>query len=151
MKVYRISKCQYIDDLSGKGAALYGGRWNNKGTYVLYTAATPALALLETVVHVNTIPVSGYCMATIELPGADILVLTEKDLPRNWQHNPPPSSLKKIGDRFIKEGLALALQLPSVIIPQDHNILINPKHPQFKTLRLVEKRFIPFDDRLRKK
>jgi RES domain-containing protein len=151
MKVYRISKCQYIDDLSGKGAALFGGRWNNKGSYILYTAATPALALLETVVHVNTIPVSGYCMATIELPGANILVLTENDLPRNWQHNPPPSSLKKIGDRFIKEGLVLALQLPSAIIPQDHNILINPKHPEFKKVRLIEKRFIPFDERLRKK
>jgi RES domain-containing protein len=151
MKVYRISKCQYIDDLSGKGAAMYGGRWNNKGSYVLYTAATPALALLETVVHVNTIPVSGYCMATLELPGSNIDILTEKDLPRNWQQNPAPSSLKKIGDRFIKEGKALALQVPSAIIPQDHNILVNPNHPDFKKLRLVEKRFIPFDERLRKR
>ncbi|HEX5024410.1 MAG TPA: RES family NAD+ phosphorylase [Agriterribacter sp.] len=147
-KVYRISKCMYIDDLNGTGAAKYPGRWHSKGTYMLYTAATPALALLESVVHISGIPAQDYCMLCLEIPDDNILIISEKSLPNNWYNNPFPSSLAQIGDRFIQQNEYFALQLPSAIMPEDCNILINPNHKDFGKVNVVYKRSIPIDRRL---
>jgi len=151
MEVYRISKCEFIDDLSGTGAALYGGRWNSKGSYILYTAATPSLALLESVVHISNIPVAAYCMITLEIPENNILEIERDDLPSNWQNHPPPSVLKKIGDQFLRENKRLSLKLPSAIMPEDFNYLLNPSHPDFKKVKVINRRTVPIDDRLKKK
>src|SRR6476469_517053 len=104
MKVYRISKCQYINDLSGTGAAMYGGRWHSKGFYVVYTAASPSLALLESVVHISNIQVSGYCMICIEIPDDGITEKTIKELPQNLFVNPAPDALQAIGNEFISDN-----------------------------------------------
>ena len=148
MTVYRISSCRYIDDLSGKGAALYGGRWNNKDTYVLYTAQSRALALLETVVHMGKVPVIGYCMATIEIPEDSIQVYAADQLPNDWDSNPGPDYLRTIGDNFIRSNKYLALQIPSVLMMEDHNYLINPAHPLFRKVSITSQRPISFDERL---
>lgn len=151
MRVYRISKCNFIDDLSGTGAALFGGRWNSKGTYVLYTSASPSLALLETVVHISNIPPTGYCMLTLDIPADSITEIPVQQLPSSWQLNPPPALLKKLGDRFVKENKSMVLKLPSAVIPEEFNYLLNPAHPLFKKIKVLAKRDIRFDDRLKKK
>lgn len=151
MKIYRISKCRFINDLSGTGAALYGGRWNSKGNYALYTAETPSLALLESVVHISNIPATSYCMITLEIPDTKITEIKIDALPKNWQQQPPPDALKKFGDRFIAESKFLALKIPSVIIPEESNYLINPKHTDFKKIKLLSNRPISIDERLMKK
>jgi RES domain-containing protein len=150
MRVYRISKCQYIDDLSGTGAATYAGRWHSKGTHILYTASTPSLALLESVVHISNIPVAGYCMICLEIPENKFLQLSTIDLPVNWFVNPPPDFLKTYGDRFIRESKFLALKLPSAIMPEESNYLLNPNHADFKKIKVVSKRTVPIDERLLK-
>ena len=148
MNVYRISKCKYTGSLTGEGAAAYGGRWNSKGTYIVYTAATPSLALLESVVHISNIPVDDYCMATIEFPENKIKEIKFTDLPENWFLNPAPDQLKSIGDKFIKDNIFLALKLPSAIMMEDFNLLLNPNHPDFSKVNLVGTRTIPIDERL---
>jgi RES domain-containing protein len=148
MRVFRISKCNYIEDLSGTGAALYGGRWNSKGSYIIYTAATASLALLETIVHMNTMPQEGFCLLEIEIP-ENFKLLTEKELPRNWADHPPPSLLRKIGDDFVKKQESLALKIPSAVLPEEFIFLINPTHPDFKKLRIIKKKNISLDQRLR--
>ena len=150
MKVYRISKCQYIDDLSGTGAATYGGRWHSKGTHVLYTAATASLSLLESVVHISNIVAADYCMICLEIPKDKILELSTIDLPYNWFVNLPPDFLKTYGDRFIREGKFLALKVPSAIIPEESNYLLNPNHEDFKKVKILSKRTVPIDERLLK-
>ena len=147
-KVFRISKCIYIEDLKGTGAASYAGRWHSKGTYILYTAATASLALLESVAHIAGIPADDYCMLCIEIPEDHILTISIKDLPENWYANPSPGSLCAIGDYFIRKNQYLALELPSAIMPEDHNILINPNHKDFSKIKIVYKRIIPIDKRL---
>lgn len=147
-KVYRISKCRYIDDLKGTGAASYSGRWHNKGTYVLYTASTASLALLESVVHLSGIPFEDYCMLCIEIPEDSIRILTASDLPENWYSHPPPASLAQVGDQFVQKNLFLGLQLPSAIMPEDNNVLLNPNHKDFGKIKIVYKRTIPIDSRL---
>ena len=147
-KLYRISKCKYIDDLKGTGAASYAGRWHSKGTYILYTAATASLALLEAVAHIAGIPPDDYCMLCIEIPEDNMLTLNVKDLPENWYANPSPGSLTAIGDYFVRKNQYLALQLPSAIMPEDHNVLINPGHKDFAKIKVLYKRIIPIDKRL---
>ena len=148
MIVYRISKQQYINDLSGFGAANFPGRWNSKGVYVLYTAATPSLALLESVVHMDKIVQSEYSMARIFIPDDSFVLLQESSLPEGWAAFPPPEGLKKFGDNFIRGQKALALKLPSSIMPEDYNLLINPAHPEFKNVKIESVRDITIDDRL---
>jgi len=151
MKVYRISKCQYIDDLKGTGAASYPGRWHSKGTYVLYTAATASLALLESVVHMAKIPAKDYCIICLEIPDGKIQEIPFDSLPSYWQAQPAPDILKNIGDSFVKEGKFFALKLPSAIMPEDFNYLLNPNHPDASSIKIVFKRLVQVDERLLKK
>lgn len=151
MKVYRISKCEFISDLQGTGAAMYPGRWHSKGTYVLYTAATPSLAMLESVVHISNIAVASYCMICFSVPEDKIQSITAPELPANWFVNPPPDALKQVGDTFIKENKFLALQLPSAIMPEENNFLLNPYHSDFKKVSVVYNRNVPIDERFFKK
>ena len=151
MKVYLISKCQYIDDLSGSGAAVYPGRWHNKGTYILYTAMSPSLALLESLAHITTVIKLDLCMLCLEIPEDSILELSADRLPERWLQTPPPERLKTIGDRFIKENAFLALKVPSVVMPEEHTYLLNPAHPAFEQVQVRYTRRIPIDERLLKK
>lgn len=148
MIVYRISKQQYINDLSGFGAANFPGRWNSKNVYVLYTAATPSLALLESVVHINKLVQAEYAMATIYLPDSSFELLMPGNLPEDWDTFPPPDRLKKFGDDFIREQKTLALKIPSSIMPEDFNLLINPAHPDFTKVKVESIRKLTIDSRL---
>jgi RES domain-containing protein len=148
MLVYRISNCRYISDLSGKGAAMYGGRWNSKDTYVLYTAQSRALALLEAVVHIGKVPEAGFCMATLDIPDNSIEVFPADKLPPDWKENPSPNYLKKIGDLFCDKNKYLALKMPSVLMMEEHNYLLNPFHPAFSKVKIVSQRPIKIDERL---
>lgn len=148
MIVYRISKRKYINDLSGFGAANYPGRWNSKDVYVLYTAATPSLALLESVVHMNKIAQIEYALATIFLPNDCFDVFSGGSLPETWASFPPPEILKKVGDDFISNQKFLALKVPSAIMPEDFNLLVNPAHPDFKQVKIESVRKLTIDNRL---
>ncbi len=149
MIVYRISPCMYNRDLSGMGAAMYGGRWNSKGTYIVYASMTPSLAMLETVVHLSVIPTDEYCIAQINIPDDSIDELNISELPSGWNLYLAPDTLKLIGDRFVSEHKYLALRIPSAIVNLESNILINPRHPDFKKVRLISSENILIDKRLR--
>lgn len=150
MKVYRISKCKYIQDLTGIGAATYPGRWHSKGTYILYTAASPSLALLESVVHISNIITIDYCMICLDIPEDSVQEISAEKLPGNWFENPSADILKIYGDRFITEHKFLALRLPSAVMPEENNYLVNPKHKDFKHVKVLYIRNIPVDKRLLK-
>lgn len=151
MIIYRISSCRFIDDLTGTGAALYGGRWNSEGVYILYTAGSPSLAMLESLVHFGGRIVGDYCQIALEIPEEHILELRAEELPENWRESPAPDALKAFGNRFIAEGKYLMLKVPSVLVPDESNYLLNPQHPGFKKLRTLVKSKIRFDERLIKR
>jgi RES domain-containing protein len=148
MTVYRISDCRYISDLSGKGAAMYGGRWNSRDVYMLYTAQSPSLALLESVVHFGRLPPKNYCMATIAIPDSIAPAITPHSLPENWYTCPAPDFLKAIGDEFIKSGEHLALPVPSVVMTDECNYLINPRHELFCKMKIVVEKPVRLDERI---
>jgi RES domain-containing protein len=153
MKFYRLCKQEYINDLSGQGAEINSGRWNNKGNPALYTAASRALAVLEVAVHVpfGIIP-TNYYMVTIEI--AEELSITKieiPDLPDNWNRNPIVKATQYIGDDFLKDNEHLILQVPSATVSGDYNYIINPRHPDFKMLKITFTEPFEFDSRLFKR
>lgn len=148
MKVYRIGKCNYINDLSGGGAAMYSGRWHSKGTHILYTAASASLALVESVVHISNIQAFDFCMICLEIPENSIEKINLEQLPANWFENPSADILKMTGDTFISANKSLALQIPSAIVPEENNYLLNPLHTLFNKVKIVFQRNIVIDERL---
>jgi RES domain-containing protein len=151
MQVYRIASCKYIDNLTGAGAAMYGGRWNSIQVYMLYTASSPSLALLETLVHMTNIPKEGFCMMKLMIPEDKMKEVNENELPDDWATYPAPDQLKIIGDQFIRDNKFLALIIPSAIMPEEKNILLNPNHPDFKKVKVIFKRNLKVDKRLKEK
>lgn len=149
MIVYRLSKEKFHLDLSGKGAELYGGRWNSKGVAMLYTSQSRALAFAEVAIHipVGIVP-KDYFLISISFPDtASILKLADTDVPPDWRSNPHSNSTQKIGDQFIAESKYLVLQVPSAVVPGDFNFLINPNHAQIKEVVINAVEPFEFDSR----
>ncbi|GAA3967011.1 RES family NAD+ phosphorylase [Mucilaginibacter dorajii] len=149
MIVYRISNCNYAGDLSGTGARLYGGRWNSEGKAMLYTASSRALAVLEVLVHLNTLIVpNNFCLTEIKVPENDIFTLDESLLPQNWRDISPPRLLRDLGDEFLRKNEHLLFKVPSSIVPAEYNYLLNPLHPDAIKAKVVKREPFSFDERL---
>lgn len=146
--MYRISKCRFIDDLTGTGASYFAGRWHSKGTRVLYTAGAASLALLEALVHITSVVPLKMCLLSLEIPEQFIKEIKAVDLPEDWMQNPPPDMLKFYGDNLARENKLLALKVPSVILPEEHNYILNPAHKLFSKIKRVYSRTISIDERL---
>jgi len=150
MRVFRLSKRKYSKELNGKGAAKSGNRWNSKGTEIIYTAESPALAMAEVAVHLTlaTLP-SDYVMIEIEIP--DNIIIKEiilKELDEDWNNHPPNINTQKIGDEFIDSIKECLLKVPSAVVQGDSNYLINPYHTDFKKIKIIEITDFPFDKRI---
>ena len=150
MEVVRIAKTDFIRDLSGFGARTFGGRWNHKGTSVVYTSESRALATTEYLVHV---PVSlvpdDLSIATITVPeGASKQAVDINDLPANWRTYPVDPALADFGSEWVGRHDSLLLRVPSVIVEKEFNILINPKHPEFGGVSVTAVDPYQFDPRL---
>lgn len=134
MKCYRITNKERKETaFDGEGAKTYGGRWNNKGTTIVYAAESRALAILELLVHIESEEFLQSEYLIFEVTVDDQFALSLNDsLPINWRDYPAPSATKRIGDQWIQQEASLILEVPSVIVPQENNFLINPEHPDFR-------------------
>lgn len=148
-KVYRLTKSIHANDLSGTGASLFGGRWNPKGVFVLYTASTASLAMLEWLAHAHERTMDeSYSLETILIPKNSIEILQPDELPATWKKVPPPATLAAIGRKFVDASNALALEVPSVLVPFDCILVINTQHPLMQQVRIEYIEQIDFDRRL---
>lgn len=124
--------------MSGEGASWNPGRWNLFGLPMVYACSTPSLAVLEVRVHAGPegegIP---YVLFRIELPKDLITKVDVSTLPSDWNLSPPRVSTQNIGSEWAKSGRSAVLQAPSVIVPEDSNFLINPRHKDFKKIRIA--------------
>ena len=151
MELYRITQEKYSNDLCGNGARIFGGRWNSEGLFAVYTSSSRALALLETLAHMPAKYLSEkkYILVTLSLPdniGREELDWTK--LSPGWDTADTPSLTKRPGDKFLRSKSSLLLIVPSVLIPEENNYLLNPLHPDLKKLKLIHKRRIYFDVRV---
>jgi len=153
MKVFRITKKKYQNDLSGKGAELFGGRWNPIGTAALYTSETRALCVLELLAHTpKEIMPETYIIQTIEIPSKlerEILKLDIDSLDKSWNSLQPQEWTENIGLEYFNKG-KLGISVPSAIINMEFNIVLNPLHPKFNKISIVEKVNFELDRRLLK-
>ncbi len=150
MIVYRITKSNKAGDMSGAGASLYPGRWNKKGTPVLYTGENKEIALLETLVHLPAGIIPESDILTIEIPDDSITQLTLDDLPVNWHQFPAPAVLSEMGQKWVDEGNTIALKVPSSIVYSAHIFILNCNHANYKTVKIVSRKKFYFDSRLKK-
>lgn len=150
MICYRIVREVYQDDISGEGAEKHGGRWNSIGVPALYCCENRSLALLE--VLANTYPgvvLTKYVIVTIEFPDTSkIFTPKENDLPENWHSVPLSSITKKYGDGILDKTQYLGIKVPSSVMPLEYNYVLNPKHPDYKKVKIKEKKPFVIDARL---
>jgi RES domain-containing protein len=150
MIVYRLSKEKYKDDLSGSGAEKSGGRWNSKGTAMLYTCQSRALCTTEIAVHapLGIIP-ANYWLTTIFFPDNIAILKVERTrLPKNWKSFPHLHATQVIGDKFITREKFMVMQVPSAVVQGDFNYLLNPAHPLFSSVKITGTELFEFDERL---
>jgi RES domain-containing protein len=140
------------DDLSGRGAEATGGRWNAKGTPVVYASQTRALACVETLVHLNAsgLPLNRYLVA-IEVSDA-VWSASEQlelsSLPVGWDAEPPGLVSIDTGTAWLRSNRTALLVVPSVIVPEEFNVLINPGHPDSRSITATKVRRWLYDPRL---
>lgn len=139
------------DDLSGKGAELTGGRWNEKGVPALYAAETRALACLETLVHLAAggLPLNRY-LVEIDIPAAIWARArreTPASLPTGWEAAPAGRASIRFGTEWLRSRGTALLLLPSTIVPEEHCILINPAHPDTASITAKKSRRWLYDPR----
>lgn len=150
---FRICKTKYAATaFDGEGAYRFGGRWNTRGTRIIYTAGSLALAALEMLVHLdNDELLSAYSYVAANIPADLILPVREWSLlPADWNTSPAPLSLQQIGDEGVSANASAALEVPTAIVPGENNYLLNPTHPDFAQIRLEAPQRFVFDERLKK-
>ena len=140
------------DDLSGKGAELTGGRWNDPGVPMIYAAMTRSMACLETLVHLNAggLPLNRYL---VEITAPDALWTqarreSEDSLSVGWDATPPGRVSTSFGTDWVRSQSTALLIVPSAIIPEECNVLINPVHPDSAHVTASKVRRWTYDPRL---
>jgi RES domain-containing protein len=141
-KVYRLVKAARADDaFSGEGARRYGGRWNRPGHPVVYASESRALAVLEAFAHLTAeARTMSFLLYEVTLPPRPRLLRVSGEM--------ASGSRQETGLRWFEDARALALVVPSVIVPQEANYVLNVRHSQFAKLRIGRPEAFSFDERL---
>jgi RES domain-containing protein len=152
MRVWRICQRRFVADaLEGTGGVHVSGRWHRMGHPIVYTSTHASLAALEVLVHADPLTAPGDLrLLAIEVPD-DIKIesLDTKSLPKDWRALPAPEALQSRGTAWLRSARSAGLLVPSAIIETERNLLLNPRHPDTKRVKVVENRPFSFDPRLR--
>lgn len=146
---YRIAKRQHTKTaFDGEGARLYGGRWNSKGVSMVYTSDSLALCSLEIFVHLPSYQLlKAYAYMTASFDSDCVM---DADVTHGWDSRPASMVSKAVGDTWIKENTSAVLRVPSVIMPDGFNYLINKNHPDFNKIKTGNPIPLDFDPRFKK-
>jgi len=149
LEAWRIVKDKYADTaFTGEGAARTGGRWNTRGLRAVYTSGTRALAILETIVHLNPPMPLYFKIFRITFNEKLVEELDRARLSNNWRALPAPPSTQFLGDQWLRQGRSAILKLPSIIVPEECNYLLNPIHRDFNQIEIGLPSDFIFDSRL---
>lgn len=154
MIVFRIEREKYLETtLTGIGASMEDGyRWNSINTKIVYTAQSRALATLEVSVHLDLSEDLPEDRLYVEIEIPDVIAIQEvnlEDLPEDWNSKPPTVTTQTIGDDFVNYNEAAILKVPSSIVPQEYNYLINPNHPDSGKIKVISTSQMKFDHRIK--
>src|SRR5438034_4686283 len=144
---FRIVKRKFAANaFSGEGARRYGGRWNSIGTPMVYTAGSLSLAVLEWRVHLAQWPTPP--LISIEVTFDESFLWIPRKLPAGWDRIPAPRTTAAFGDQWVRLQRSVAMRVPSAVVPQEFNYLLNPVHPEFGRLTVGKPQLFYPDPRL---
>jgi RES domain-containing protein len=150
MRVYRLlSKAHQSTAFGGEGARLAGGRWNHRGTPMVYCSESRSLAALELFVNLapDSMPLE-LVFIPADVPEQFITAVKPADLPSNWHDYPAPDAVKHIGTEWAEQKSSTALLVPSAVMPDERNILLNPEHTGFSRIKIGKPSRFVFDSRM---
>ncbi|SFU61975.1 RES family NAD+ phosphorylase [Pseudoduganella namucuonensis] len=149
MRLWRISRYKHALDRQCAGSALYGGRWNPIGMPALYGATSISLCSLEKFVHAGAGPFPPLALVAIDLPDDSPLYVPEiAALPHGWDAMPTSGPAQVFGGAWLARGAELAMKVPSAIVPEEANVVVNPRHPGYARILLSIVRPFAFDRRM---
>ena len=153
INAWRIVSANHKDKAyTGDGARIYGGRWNSKGVAVVYTAGSLALASIEMIVNLPAPKLlQKYVRISAQISSDLVSDLPEADLPEDWNSRPISPSTRAIGDSWVKKQSSAVLRVPSIVVPDEYNYLLNPIHPDFAEIEVGKPIIYYFDPRLTKR
>src|ERR1043166_4875513 len=150
--VWRLAPPEYAHELDGEGGKLFGGRWNSPGRSVLYAASYLSLAVLEVYLNIqpdlrDDLPV--FQAVRISIPGdAAVTQVSQEQLAAFMAASEPIDASRHLGDDWLDRSETLALEVPSVVVPEETNLALNPAHPRMRDVKIVSMRAFRFDPRL---
>lgn len=148
MTVYRICNPLYSEDLSGTGAKIFGGRWNSKGVAMFYASEHISLSVLEMIFH-NSLTDFALDLNLLHITITDSISIKEvknNKLKTDWINDFEYTQF--MGDQFIKAGTHAVLKVPSAVVKEEHNFIMNPLHPDFKKIKITQTISFSTDKRL---
>ena len=150
MRAWRIAKARRATDLSGMGAAIEGGRWNDQDVPAVYMGMTPAICCLETFVHADGEPLFPMKMTCFELPAYLSLYLDvdPATLPEGWASLPADRPSMEYGTQWLKSNTHLGLIVPSAVLALERNLVINPGHPAISQIKVIQVYDFMYDPRM---
>jgi RES domain-containing protein len=149
MNAWRLTKKKYAQEaFTGKGAKDNGGRWNKEKTAVVYASEHLSLAILEILDNARQTKTDVFIAIPIIIPDEMVITINTDLLPADWRAEPFPESTQKIGEDWVAGMRSAALRVPSVFVPQEFNIVLNPKHPDFMKVKIGKPETFRMDQRL---
>lgn len=150
VKAWRIAKSKHARDLSGKGAAIDGGRWNDEDVPAVYMGLGPAICCLESYVHASGKPAVPLKLTCFELPDEVSLYWEPaiEKLPHGWSSLPADRPSMDFGTHWIRSNSHLGMIVPSAVLPLERNIVINPTHPKVSQINIVDIYSFAYDPRM---
>lgn len=147
---WRICKARHLTTaFDGRGAAEHPGRWNPAGVPVVYLAESRSLASLEVLVHAEDFTLlTAIRWVAVPVTFAESLLQTPKRVPDDWREQPAPPTTQEFGRSWVDAGASVVLRVPSVVTAGEFNFLLNPRHPDFRRLRIGPPEPFAFDPRL---
>ena len=146
---YRIVQAEWARSaMNGEGAWLHGGRWNPPGLHAVYLAESRALAALEIIVHApREVWSLDWRVIEVEVPDELIQAVSIADLPAAWQALPSSLTAQNFGAAWLRARKALAIRLPSVVMPEEYTLMLNPRHEDVVKLRVSKPKEFRLDRR----
>ena len=134
---WRIVSANYKDKAyTSDGARVHGGRWNSKGVALVYTAGSLALASIEMIVNLPAPKLlKKFVRISAQISPDFVAELSEADLPEDWNSRPISPSTRAIGDHWVRKRSTAVLRVPSIVVPDEFNYLLNPSHPDFAKIQ----------------
>ena len=150
LTAWRIVKKRYADRaFDGDGARRFGGRWSPPGVPVVYVASTRSLAVLEMAVHLDrSTLLAAFVLVPCEFDRRLVTAVDRRALPAHWRRDPAPPVLATIGHAWVRQARSAVLAVPSAIIEEETNFLLNPAHPDFPKIRIGDPQDFDVDQRL---